>query len=116
MTVRAYGTLRLRRADCPDIASRSLGLAQKQQDFGPKELFYAGCKAFAQNGYEKSMPPFDCEIVLRENDHESRQPHSFMDEIRPGTIVRIEDQDWVVIEVRNKQAPQIVCRLVYERL
>jgi hypothetical protein len=70
----------------------------------------------AQNGYEKPMPPLDCELVLRENDHESYQPHSFIDEVRPGTIVRIEDHDWVVIEVRGDKTPQVVCRPVYERL
>ena len=62
------------------------------------------------------MPSFDCELVLRENDRESRQGHSFADEVRPGTLVRFEGRDWVVIEVRGSASPEVLCRPVYERL
>jgi hypothetical protein len=69
-----------------------------------------------QNGRKRPMAPFDCEIVLRENGDESHQPYSFMGEVRPGTIMRVDQHDWVVIEVRGGAVPQVVCRPVYERM
>jgi hypothetical protein len=63
------------------------------------------------------MPSFECELVLRENEHESRRRHSFVDEVPPGTIVRIDEQDWVVVETRGSSgAPEVICRPVYERI
>jgi hypothetical protein len=79
-------------------------------------LHYDADRRHLQNGYQEPIPSFDCELVLRENDHESRQPHSFVDEIRPGTFTRIEGRDWVVIEVRGGASPEVLCRPVYERL
>jgi hypothetical protein len=48
----------------------------------------------------------------------SSRAHSFVDEVRPGTMVRIDDDDWVIIEVRSgpNGAPEVICRPVYERL
>jgi hypothetical protein len=70
------------------------------------------------NGYGAVVPAFECELFLRESAHESSRPHSFPDEVRPGTIVRIDEQDWVVIETRGRSSgmPEVVCRSVYERL
>jgi hypothetical protein len=71
------------------------------------------------NGYESVMPSFECELLLRENDHQSSRPHSFVDEVRPGTIVRIDEHDWVVTEIRggsNGAPREVICRPVYERL
>lgn len=64
------------------------------------------------------MPSFECELVLRENEHESSRAHSFVHEVRPGTIVRVDERDWVVVESRGgaNGAPQVICRPVYERL
>jgi hypothetical protein len=70
------------------------------------------------NGYGTVVPSIECELLLRENAHESSRPHSFPDEVRPGTIVRIDEGDWVVIETRggSNGVPEVVCRPVYERL
>jgi hypothetical protein len=61
--------------------------------------------------------PIGSNLVLRENGHESSRRHSFADEIRPGTIVRVGGQDWVVIELRGgpNGVPEVVCRPVYDR-
>jgi hypothetical protein len=61
------------------------------------------------------MPSFDCELILRENDYESHEWHSFIDEVRPGTIVHVQERDWVIIEVRGYNTPEVICRPVYER-
>jgi len=53
---------------------------------------------------------YECELVLRENDHEGRFPHSFMSEVRPGTFVRHGDRDWIVIEVQEGEPPWVICR------
>jgi hypothetical protein len=53
---------------------------------------------------------YECDLVLRENDHEKRIPHSFLREITPGTYVRIENRDWIVVEVQEGEKPVIVCR------
>jgi hypothetical protein len=69
-------------------------------------------------GYGTVVPAFECELVLRENAHESRRPHSLPGEVRPGMIVRFDEEDWVVIETRGEfnRVPEVVCRPVYERL
>jgi hypothetical protein len=53
---------------------------------------------------------FECELVLRENGDEERQPHSFLGEVRPGTFVRMDDRDWIVIEVQEDEPPSVICR------
>lgn len=50
-----------------------------------------------------SVPPFECELVLRSDGEEKRQPHVFLDRIRPGTTVFLEDREWIV-------APEVFCR------
>jgi hypothetical protein len=67
-------------------------------------------------GYETPVN-FECELVLQENDHETRRPHLFLDEIQPGTFLRLEGQDWIVMDVRGKPdgPPEIVCRPASER-
>ena len=64
------------------------------------------------------MPPFDCELVFRENGDETRQPHSFIGEIRPGTAVHIDRRDWIVIEIREREGglPEVICRPRAERV
>ena len=61
------------------------------------------------SGYFCAMQ-FDCELVLRENDHEDRVPHSFMREVGPGTFVRHGDRDWIVIDVQEGEKPVVFCR------
>jgi hypothetical protein len=55
---------------------------------------------------------FDCDLVLRENGAESRLEHSFLSEIQPGTFVRLDDRDWIVMEIveRPGKTPEVVCR------
>jgi hypothetical protein len=53
---------------------------------------------------------FECELVLRENDHENRVPYSFLYEVRPGTFVRHDDRDWIVIEIQESETPSVICR------
>jgi hypothetical protein len=52
---------------------------------------------------------FDCELVLRENDHEVRLPHTFLAEIRPGTFRRLEGCDWIVTEIHEGDKPLVIC-------
>jgi hypothetical protein len=54
--------------------------------------------------------PLECELVLRENDHEKRRPHSFLGEVRPGTFVRMDDRDWIVVEIQEGETPSVICR------
>ena len=56
------------------------------------------------------MSRFECALVLRERDHEMRVPHSFLSEVRPGTFVRKNDRDWIVIEVQEGEPPSVICR------
>ena len=53
---------------------------------------------------------FEYELVLRENDHENRVPHSVLHEVRPGTFVRHDDRDWIVVEVQEDEPPSVICR------
>jgi len=61
--------------------------------------------------------PFECELVLRENDAERRETRMFMGELIPGDRVRLADSDWIVVLVneRDGSLPEIFCRLVSER-
>ena len=52
-------------------------------------------------GYECAVTPFECELVLRENGGEARQPHTFIGEVRPGTFVYMNDRDWIDSGGRN---------------
>ena len=58
------------------------------------------------------MPSFECELVLRDNGDETRQPHMFLAEVRPGTAVHLHGRDWIVIEIheRKRGKPEVVCR------
>jgi hypothetical protein len=61
--------------------------------------------------------PFECELVLRENDHETRQTRSFVEAVTVGTYVHLDRRDWIVIEVQERAggAPEVICRPVEER-
>jgi hypothetical protein len=65
-------------------------------------------------GYECAVTPFECELVLRENGGEARQPHTFIGEVRPGTFVYMNDRDWIVIEIQEGETPSVICRPVAE--
>ena len=69
-------------------------------------------------GYRPPVPLlYECDLVLQENGDESRQPRSFMEEPSPGTHIRIEDRDWIVVVVRegDGERPEVVCRPANER-
>lgn len=57
-----------------------------------------------------SVHKYECELVLRENGDEVRVPHSFLDEVGPGTFVRLHDRDWIVVEVQDGETPSVTCR------
>jgi hypothetical protein len=57
-----------------------------------------------------SVPKYECELVLRENGDEMRVPYSFLDEVGPGTFVRLHDRDWIVVEVQDGETPSVICR------
>ena len=61
-------------------------------------------------GYVRPVPKYECELVLRENDHETRFPHSFFSQVRPGTYVRMDDRDWIIIEIEEGDRPSVICR------
>jgi hypothetical protein len=65
-------------------------------------------------GYECAVTPFECELVLRENGDETRRPHLFFGEIRPGTFLCLEERDWIVIEIQEGETPSVICRPVAE--
>jgi hypothetical protein len=58
---------------------------------------------------------YECELVLRENDHEARLPHTFLAEIKPGTFLRLEGRDWIVTEIQDGDKPRVICRPPSER-
>jgi hypothetical protein len=64
----------------------------------------------------ESVPPFECELVLREADSERRLPHTFLAELRPGTHVHLDGIDWIVMEVEERPGsiPHVVCARVSE--
>jgi hypothetical protein len=51
---------------------------------------------------------YECELVLRENGDEKRQPYMLADEVRPGMFVRTDGRDWVVIETQEGRPPSTV--------
>jgi hypothetical protein len=53
---------------------------------------------------------YECELVLRENGDEKRQPHMLAGEVGPGTFVRMEGRDWIVIETQEGELPSVICR------
>ena len=57
-----------------------------------------------------SVPTYERELVLRENGNEMRFPHSFLDEVGPGTFLRLHDRDWIVVEVQDGETPSVICR------
>jgi hypothetical protein len=61
--------------------------------------------------------PFDCELVLRENGDETRQPHKFDNEVRPGTTLHVESRDWIIIEIAHRSGllPEVICHSAHER-
>ena len=57
------------------------------------------------------MFKYECELVLRENGDEMRVPHEFLSEVRPGTFVRKDNRDWIVIEIQDLgETPAVICR------
>jgi hypothetical protein len=60
---------------------------------------------------------YECELVLQENEHETRRPHTFLAEIRPGTFLRLDGRDWIVNDITERpDGPrEIVCRPANER-
>jgi len=54
--------------------------------------------------------PYECNLVLREHGDEKRQPHSFIGEVRPGSFIRMDDRDWIVIEIQEGETPLVICR------
>jgi hypothetical protein len=61
-------------------------------------------------GYSCAVTPFECELVLRENGDEARQPHTFIADVEPGTFVHMDDRDWIVVEVQDGETPSVICR------
>jgi hypothetical protein len=55
---------------------------------------------------------------LRENGDETRQPHSSVEEIRPGTAVHFDRRDWIVVEILEPEGalPEVICRPRAERV
>jgi hypothetical protein len=49
-------------------------------------------------------------LVLREHGGQKRRLHSFLSEVRPGTFVRMDDRDWIVIDVQEDEPPSVICR------
>jgi hypothetical protein len=67
---------------------------------------------FAWNGLRTTMEPFECELVLREDDSERRLPHTFAVQVEPGACLFLEAKDWAVVDVieRPENVPEVVCR------
>jgi hypothetical protein len=67
---------------------------------------------FAWNGLRTTMEPFECELVLREDDFERRLPHTFAVQVEPGACLFLEAKDWAVVDVieRPENVPEVVCR------
>jgi hypothetical protein len=42
-------------------------------------------------------------------------PHSFLSEVLPGTHVRWDRRDWIVIEIQEGDKPSVICRPTDER-
>ena len=53
---------------------------------------------------------YECELVFRENGDEKRMPHTFLAAIRPGTFLRLEGRDWIVMEIEEGEKPLVICR------
>jgi hypothetical protein len=66
---------------------------------------------------KESVPPFACELVLLENEQESREKRTFLAALSPGTHVHIESRDWIVLEIRDRAGavPEVICRPAEER-
>jgi hypothetical protein len=62
--------------------------------------------------YKLAALPFDCLLLLRANARETQRPHSFMTEIEPRTMIRIDGRDWAVGEIHDRpgELPVVVCR------
>jgi hypothetical protein len=67
---------------------------------------------FAWSGLRTTMEPFECELVLREDDSERRLPHTFAVQVEPGACLFLEAKDWAVVDVieRPENVPEVVCR------
>jgi hypothetical protein len=67
---------------------------------------------FAWKGSCITMGPFECEVVLREDDSERRLPHTFAVQVEPGACLFFEGRDWAVVDVieRPEDVPEVVCR------
>jgi hypothetical protein len=62
------------------------------------------------------MTIFECELVLRDNGLESRRKHLFHRLVGPGTHVYLDDRDWIVVELCEREGAiaEVVCRPVSE--
>ena len=62
--------------------------------------------------FKLAVTPFECLLVLRDDGHETRNPHSFMAPVSPGTGIRLEGRDWTVVEIENRldDLPTVVCQ------
>jgi hypothetical protein len=54
---------------------------------------------------------YECVLLLRENGYETRRSHTVRVEIAPGTRIRKEAKDWIVVEISNQgRKPEVICR------
>jgi hypothetical protein len=64
------------------------------------------------------VPTHDCELALCGDREETRLPHTFLAEIQPGTYIRIQGSDWIVMEVHEREGdrPETICRPPSKRI
>jgi hypothetical protein len=115
----SFGRRRANQLRAEAAALRLEAAVTRRADNAVSELKRAaneGLQESSTPGIYVHVPPLDCLLVLRENDQETHASHAFQTELRPGTIVHLEDRDWVVTEIRAGRTIEVICRPVYERL
>jgi hypothetical protein len=67
---------------------------------------------FAWNGLRTTMGPFECDLVLQEDNSERRLAHTFAVQVEPGTRLFLDGKDWMVVDVieRPEDVQEVVCR------